>query len=214
MALKKWITVAISIAMAALVATVVLRENRGGVTRKQFVSDLQPLTIPDNGNDLRKQVNNLRKQISRLRSSKPYIVIDTHSNHLYLRTEDSIIINAICSTGSGGEVFDPTSGRKWRFETPRGIHKVESKMVDPWWRKPDWAFLEEDLPIPEDPRERLDSEMLGEYALGFGNGYFIHGTIYERLLGISVTHGCVRIGSQDLKRLYEKVKIGTEIYVF
>ncbi len=213
--MKKWTIGVTSIVIATvfLVAAVVSR-GKQDKARVELLSSLGSLSIPENQSELAKQASDLKKRLSGLRSSKPYIVIDTHSNHLYLRTEDSVLINAICSTGSGGELVDQSSGRKWRFETPRGTFKVQSKLVDPWWRKPDWAFVEENLPIPEDPRERYDPEMLGEYALGFGDGYFIHGTIYERLLGISVTHGCVRVGSEDLKRLYEKVKIGTEIYVF
>jgi L,D-transpeptidase YbiS len=215
MAIRKWIIGITSIAVATtvLVATAVSR-GKQDKPRMELISTLGSLSIPEDQRELTKKASDLKKLVAGLRSSKPYIVIDTHSNHLYLRTEDSVLINAICSTGSGGELVDSASGRKWHFETPTGTFKVQSKLVDPWWRKPDWAFVEENLPIPEDPRERYDPEMLGEYALGFGDGYFIHGTIYERLLGISVTHGCVRVGSEDLKRLYEKVKIGTEIYVF
>ncbi|HEX7344288.1 MAG TPA: L,D-transpeptidase, partial [bacterium] len=76
------------------------------------------------------------------------------------------------------------------------------------------AFIEEGEEIPKDPRERYDPEMLGEYAMGFGDGYFIHGTIYKRLLGINVTHGCVRLGDADLKHVFDKVKIGTPVYIF
>jgi L,D-transpeptidase YbiS len=133
---------------------------------------------------------------------------------IFLRTEDSILIKATCSTGSGGELMDSVTGRRWLFNTPRGIFKVTSKLADPWWRKPDWAFIEENESIPADPSQRLDPEMLGEYALGFGNDYYIHGTIYERLLGVSVTHGCVRVGSEELKKLYDRVTIGTPVYIF
>ena len=56
--------------------------------------------------------------------------------------------------------------------------------------------------------------MMGDYAMGFGDGFFIHGTLYERLLGVNVTHGCVRLGSDDLKVLYSQVPIGTTVYVF
>lgn len=214
MAMRKWIILAIvsSVAFSATLAT--SKRIRSQENRTRLVSSLGSLTIPTDEEHLRKQVGDLRKRLTGLRQSRPYIVIDTHSNRLYLRTEDSILVEAICSTGSGGELVDPASGRKWKFETPRGIFKVQSKLVDPWWRKPDWAFIEENMPIPKDPRERFDPEMLGQYALGFGDGYFIHGTIYERLLGISVTHGCVRVGSEDLKLLFDKAKIGTEIYVF
>ena len=109
---------------------------------------------------------------------------------------------------------DSLTGRKWVFNTPQGVFKITTKLVEPWWRKPDWAFIEDNENIPKDPSERLDSEMLGEYALGFGNDYYIHGTIYERLLGVNVTHGCVRLGSEDLKKLYNVVPVGTPVYIF
>ncbi len=133
---------------------------------------------------------------------------------LSLRTGGEILLKATCSTGSGRELVDDADGRRWVFDTPRGVFRVNTKLEDPWWRKPDWAFIEENEAIPSDPSKRLDPEMLGEYALGFGHDYFIHGTIYERLLGVSVTHGCVRLGSEDLKKLYHVVSIGTPIYIF
>lgn len=161
-----------------------------------------------------KEIANARLALSKLRPKGQYLVINTHSNVLSLRTEDSVIFKGNCSTGSGGELIDSTTGRHWVFDTPRGIFKISSKIAQPWWRKPDWAFIEENEPIPKNESERLDPEMLGEYALGFGDGYFIHGTIYERLLGVSVTHGCVRLGSDDLKFIYDKTSIGTPLYIF
>lgn len=143
-----------------------------------------------------------------------YIVIDRYCNKLYLRTADSILLEALCSTGSGGQLADTVTGRQWKFDTPPGIFTVDTKLKNPWWRKPDWAFVEEGLPIPKDDDERFDDQMMGDYAIGFGDGYFIHGTIYERLLGISVTHGCVRLGADDLKKLYDNTRIGTPIYVY
>ena len=138
-----------------------------------------------------------RNALQRLNPTRPYIVIDTYGNRLMYRTKDSVLLDADCSTGSGSELYDTLSGRHWLFYTPHGVFKVDSKLSEPWWRKPDWAYIEEKENIPEDERERYDPEMLGDYAIGFGDGFFIHGTIYERLLGINVTHGCVRLGSTD-----------------
>jgi L,D-transpeptidase YbiS len=170
--------------------------------------------LPEDAKQAQAELQKARAALAKLKPVKKYIVIDTHANQIYYRTEDEILIKATCSTGSGGELVDSLSGRKWVFATPRGVFKVNSKLVDPWWRKPDWAFIEEEEAIPKDESERYDEEMLGEYAMGFGNGYFIHGTIYQRLLGVSVTHGCVRVGDEDLKKLFEMVTIGTPVYVF
>ena len=96
-------------------------------------------------------------------------------------------------------------GRVWVFDTPRGRFEVLSKTENPVWKKPDWAFVEEGEPIPKDPADRLEYGSLGEYALYFGNGYMIHGTLYERLLGRPVSHGCIRLGREPLREVYRQV---------
>ncbi|MEW5702179.1 MAG: L,D-transpeptidase [Candidatus Zixiibacteriota bacterium] len=157
---------------------------------------------------------NARAQV-RAVTKGPYIVIDTHTNHLYWRTADSILYTALCSTGTGGELVDTVNGREWRFHTPRGIFAVDSRVTDPWWRKPDWAFIEEGEPVPpKNSEERLDPNVMGDYAIGFGDGFFIHGTLYERLIGIAATHGCVRMASTDIDYLYPKVRLGTPVVIF
>lgn len=144
-----------------------------------------------------------------------YIVVDTHTNHLYLRTADSILFTALCSTGTGAQLIDTGDGRRWRFDTPKGLFKVDSKLPNPWWRKPDWAFVEEGKPIPgQNANERFDPEAMGDFAIGFGDGYFIHGTILERLIGVSVTHGCVRLRSDDIRHVYEATHIGMPVIIY
>ncbi len=184
------------------------------LTRELLPGDSLSVRLPEETRLAKRELARAVNALNKIKPSRPYIVIDTHANILTLRTENSVLLRATCSTGSGGELIDPNTGRRWEFDTPRGTFKVTSKLADPWWRKPDWAFIEENENIPQNPAERLDPEMLGEYALGFGHDYYIHGTIYERLLGVNVTHGCVRLGSDDLERLYHTVSIGTPIYIF
>jgi len=170
--------------------------------------------LPEDQKAATAELNKAKKALKKIKPVKSYIVIDTHANILSLRTEEKVLFKGNCSTGSGGELVDSLTGRKWVFNTPKGVFKVNSKLTDPWWRKPDWAFLEEKEDIPNDENSRYDPEMLGEYAMGFGNGYFIHGTIYERLIGVSVTHGCVRLGTDDLKYIFKNINIGTPVYIF
>ncbi len=97
---------------------------------------------------------------------------------------------------------------------PPGRAAVKSKAKNPTWIKPDWAFIEEGEAIPKNYGDRAEEGVLGDYALGIGNGYFLHGTLYTRLLGRNVTHGCVRIGDEDLEYLYRNVPLGTKVYIF
>jgi L,D-transpeptidase YbiS len=143
-----------------------------------------------------------------------YLVVDTGRSTLYLRDKKRVIRDAVASSGSGSMLIEPNGKKKWVFDTPRGAYTIESKLRQPVWRKPDWAFIEEGKPIPKNAADRLEEGVLGEYALGFGAGYFVHGTLYTRLLGKNVTHGCVRLGDEALKAVYRAVDIGTEIYIY
>lgn len=144
-----------------------------------------------------------------------YVVVDTGQNRVYLRQGLKTLYEAIASTGSGMALQDPRNPEGgWKFETPRGVFTITHKLQNPLWVKPDWAFIEEGLPIPTKVNDRFESGTLGDYALGFGNGYFIHGTLYTRLLGTNVTHGCIRLGDDDLRYIYHSVPIGTTIIIF
>ncbi len=157
----------------------------------------------------------LEKRIEALRPHGTYILIDTGRNRLTLVKADKEVLTAVCSTGSGRSLAEGGRRRRqWYFDTPRGEFFIRAKHPNPVWIKPDWAFLEEGEPIPRGLAERLAPAELGAYAMDLGEGYLIHGTLYTRALGLSVTHGCVRLGDEDLETVYNTVRIGTPVYIF
>ena len=156
----------------------------------------------------------LKKKISSLSPKGIYIVIDTARNKLYLKKGDVTLREAVISSGSGNVLTDPSGKRTWVFDTPRGEHSVKSKIENPDWVKPDWAFVEEGEEIPSNYGDRVESGMLGDYALAIGNGYLIHGTLYTRMLGRNVTHGCVRVGDEDLEYVFKNTPIGSKVIIF
>jgi L,D-transpeptidase ErfK/SrfK len=164
---------------------------------------------------LQSRYHSLSKQLAQLMPAQPYILVDTARNHLYIRHRDRVMLDALASTGSGTILDKPgeTQGQ-WIFDTPRGEFFVQSKLTNPVWVKPDWAFIEEGLAVPANQEDRIEPGVLGEYALGFGKGYFIHGTLYTRLLGKNVTHGCIRLNDDDLKSVYRLARVGTPIMIF
>jgi len=157
--------------------------------------------------------NALSNEIERLERTDR-VVVDTALNQLFLVSNGQIVLAAPCSTGSGEELIDPVDGRKWTFDTPRGQFRISSRSRNPVWRKPDWAFIEEGQRPPTNDASRFEAGVLGDYALGFGDGYFIHGTLYTRLIGQNVTHGCIRLGDEDLEALVARTKVGTTLLVF
>jgi L,D-transpeptidase YbiS len=186
----------------------------------------QPLTVsgevPPEARPLQQFAARLRSRqralAGRLDALAPrgvYIVIDQTQNRLYLKRGSETLLQAVCSAGSG-MVLRESGGKKreWVFDSPRGRFEVRTMLRDPVWRKPDWAFVEEGQPIPRNPAERLDYGTLGEYALYFGDGFMIHGTLYERLLGRAVSHGCIRVGRDDLRRVWANSRIGMQIFIY
>ena len=163
---------------------------------------------------LRAENLKLEKKIEKLRPKGLFLIVDTGKNRLTIRDGDTVVREVVVSCGSGGVLEDPKGGRKWVFDTPRGERQVKSKVKHPTWIRPDWAFIEEGEAIPKNSSDRAEEGVMGDYALGIGNGFFLHGTMYKRLLGRNVTHGCVRMGDEDLEYLYKNVPLGTKVYLF
>ena len=160
------------------------------------------------------QNKQLAGALDKLSPTGTYVVVDQTQNRLYIMNDDKIVRTAVCSAGSGMILKASGSSKKWVFDTPRGVFKVRNKISNPIWKKPDWAFVEEGKTLPTNPEDRFEAGTLGKYALYLEDGYMIHGTLYTRLLGRSVTHGCIRLGPEDLQAVWDAVPIGSSVYIF
>ena len=157
----------------------------------------------------------LENKLETLIPSKPYILVNTTTNRFSLRKSNGDTIRTgACSTGKD-EILIDANKKPYVFKTPRGLFTVLNKRKSPVWIKPNWAFIEEGLPIPPArSSKRIDPYTMGDYALGFGNSYFIHGTLYQRFLGLGATHGCVRIGDKDLEVIFNTLIVGSKILIY
>ena len=153
-------------------------------------------------------------KLEKLKPVKPYIVVNTTENHFSLRNVNGDTIRTgVCSTGKNELLI--AGNKRIVFKTPKGIFTVRNKQQNRPWVKPDWAFIEDGLPIPSArSAERIDYSTLGDYALEIGNGYMLHGTLYQRFLGLPVTHGCVRLGDKDLEVIYNTLSKGSKVYIY
>ena len=143
-----------------------------------------------------------------------YLIMDLSVNRLFVKRGGQTLYTAVASAGSGKVLKDPRNpSHHWTFETPKGTFGIESKLIDPVWIQPDWAFIERGQPVPHDQTDRLRPGVLGKYALGFGNGYFIHGALYTNLLGTNHTHGCIQLGDEDLALIFEKIPLGAKLII-
>ncbi len=153
------------------------------------------------------------KKLNGLTPKKHYLVINSTDNNFYLFKGFEMVRYGKCSTGKN--TLLEKKGRKWLFKTPKGKFTVRLKRTNPVWTKPDWAFVEEGLPVPgPNHPDRFDEATLGDYALNLGDGYMIHGTVWQRYLGLPVTHGCIRLNDDDLEIVYKSLEKESNVFIY
>jgi lipoprotein-anchoring transpeptidase ErfK/SrfK len=100
------------------------------------------------------------------------------------------------------------AGMAWQ-----GRAYIDTMLIQPAWTPP--ADIKRANPgisrfIPGgSPRNPMGDAVLG---LNRGN-YAIHGTNNPSSIGRFVSHGCIRMYNQDIRDLYRRVNIGTQVFV-
>jgi len=114
------------------------------------------------------------------------------------------------------ETYAVSAGRE-DWQTPNVETQVSRRLKDPAWYPPrairdEHAADGSKLPgvVPPGPDNPLGPLAL---KLGIPGGYFIHGTSKPFGIGMSVTHGCLRLYPQDMEELFAMVPEGTKVRV-
>jgi lipoprotein-anchoring transpeptidase ErfK/SrfK len=96
------------------------------------------------------------------------------------------------------------------LETPEGLYSIQEKQENPTWNVPesDWAGSLAGQSIPPGPSNPIKARWMGIYE-----GAGIHGTEETESLGSAASHGCVRMSIADVEELYDRVEVGTPIYI-
>ena len=125
------------------------------------------------------------------------VVIRRGSNRLTLFDGPSVVRTFTIATGAP------------EFPTPVGNFEIVVKERDPWWNPPDSEWAKDAKPIPPGPGNPLGTRWMGldVYAVG------IHGTPDAASLGYSRSHGCIRMAIPEAEWLFERVEIGTPVYI-
>ncbi|HEV2150375.1 MAG TPA: L,D-transpeptidase family protein [Longimicrobiaceae bacterium] len=147
-----------------------------------------------------------------IRPDGKYVLVDLDLNQLRFMDGERVLWWAHVGTGTGFRLT--TDDQKWHFSTPNGIMHVQFKELNPEWVLPDWYFIENKLPIPPaDSPKRKQPGGLGAAAVYLGDEIAIHGTDRPELLGLRVSHGCIRLANEYALRLFHNVQVGTPVII-
>ena len=128
----------------------------------------------------------------------PAIIVDLSERRLYLYR------NGDLEKKYGVAVGTPS------HPTPRGDFKIVLKRYMPTWSNPGSAWAE-GMPKTIAPGP---SNPLGTRALNINSpGIRIHGTSADSSIGTAASHGCMRMHRWDIEDLYERVEVGTPVFI-
>ena len=144
-----------------------------------------------------------------------YLELDLEGNRLYVKMGTETLYDFPVVSGKG-ETRLKFNGEERDFSTPVGIREIRVKEVDPVWYRPNWFWLEQGEPVPEDLalEDRAVPGALGKYRLYLGEGYSIHGTASGRIRPGHYSHGCVRMNAADLAQVWKMTKEGTKVFIY
>jgi lipoprotein-anchoring transpeptidase ErfK/SrfK len=201
----KWVkTLAKKTYRAPVAGTVILRHSRPFFThshpgralrssstrmmiRGRIVSGMRPVIVAP-----------LKKLVASSVRSEPVIVIHRGINRLYLYNGTRL-----------ARVFPVATGQA-AWPTPLGHFEIVVKQKNPWWYPPtqdSWAAGAQ--PVPPGPNNPLGTRWMGLSAPGVG----IHGTDEPWSIGHSESHGCIRMRVPSAEWLYNRVRIGTPVFI-
>ncbi len=126
---------------------------------------------------------------------KGYIVVNIPEFMVYIFTE------------TGKIRFFPIATGAPKTPTPTGVTKVIEKVKNPTWIPPEWAG-------GGDPVEAGPENPLGDRWVGLGfPGYGIHSTTSPNSIGLSASHGCMRMRPNDVHVFFDLVRVGMPVYL-
>jgi lipoprotein-anchoring transpeptidase ErfK/SrfK len=96
-----------------------------------------------------------------------------------------------------------------QYPTPLGRFSIVTMQRNPWWYPPDAGWAAGASPIPPGPGNPLGTRWMGLSVGGVG----IHGTPDAASIGYSASHGCIRMRIPDAEWLFERVRVGTPVFI-
>ncbi|MCJ2012518.1 L,D-transpeptidase [Methylobacterium sp. J-076] len=128
------------------------------------------------------------------------VVISVSQRKLYLVNGDGTAIRYPVAVGK--------PGKQWF-----GTATIDGKYVAPAWSPP-WEVKRDNPRLPNVIAGGSPHNPMGAAAMTLAGGqYAIHGTNRPSSIGTWASYGCIRMYNQDVVDLYERVDVGTPVYM-
>jgi len=195
---------AVDAALAFTVSAVGPVPSKSGVATKmgRLKADVtRALSVPGANHSVAVAVRKLKPKVTTKQLASKYpevITVDRSNFRLTLFKDLKPVKSYPIAVGQAG------------LETPAGLYSIQSKQVNPTWYVPnsEWAGDLAGTVVPPGPNNPLRARWMGITA-----GAGIHGTSEPSSLGSAASHGCVRMAVPDVIDLYDRVELGTPVFI-
>ncbi len=161
----------------------------------------QALATPGASHDVAVAVRVLKPKVttSQLASKYPVVITVDRSNFRLTLFKDLKPVKSY-----------PIAVGRAGLETPAGLYSIQDKQVNPSWHVPNsaWAGDLAGKTIPPGPDDPIKARWMG-----LAGGAGIHGTADPGSLGSAASHGCVRMAIPDVIDLFDRVNVGTPVFI-
>ncbi len=154
--------------------------------------------LADPGRSVVLPVKTLKPKVTMKKLGKT-IVVDLSERRIRLFDGDKLETTYRCAIGTPAH------------PTPKGEFEIVLKRYMPTWVNPALNGWGADMPksIPPGPSNPLGTRALNLSA----SGIRFHGTTNIGSIGSAASHGCMRMRRADIEDFYERVKVGTKVYI-
>ena len=159
------------------------------------------LGTPGARHDVAVAVRVLKPKVTTKQLAKKYptvITVDRSNFRLTLFRDLKVVKSYPIAVGRAG------------LETPAGLYSIQDMQVNPRWHVPNsaWAGELAGKIIPPGPDDPIKARWMG-----IAGGAGIHGTAEPGSLGSAASHGCVRMSIPDVIDLFDRVRVGTPVFI-
>lgn len=138
-----------------------------------------------------------RRIIPKIKNAPPeYVVINIPEYMTYLFKNQAEIL------------YFPIAAGHPSTPTPVAETNITNKIKDPVWLPPEWAEGD-GSPVPPGPSNPLGDRWIGLNLPGYG----IHSTTSPDSIGLSVSHGCLRMRPKNAETFFEEVEVGMSVSI-
>lgn len=162
---------------------------RAAFSGEDALAESKTVTLP---------VKSLKPKVTEKNIGKT-IVVDLSQRRIRLFDGEELEVTYPCAIGTP------------QYPTPAGHFEIVQKRYRPTWVNPAKSGWGADMPdrIPPGPNNPLGTRALNLSA----SGIRFHGTNNIGSVGTAASHGCMRMRMSDIEDFYDRVKVGTQVYI-